>query len=249
MKYLFSLPLLLAPLASCHINFDTGSSWTVDGVRLEEHHLDKLEILSWDPAGLTIEHCASDVTILSDGGPTRIEATLHEFTLGDASLEYLDGKLTTVTVSGEPAAIGTLTMWTNMPLNILKITAGAGDITLRGISVTERLTLESGSGDILIEEIDDLVNLAVSSGMGDVDVVSLTCPSLIAATGMGDITLRFVNSDHASLATGMGDINAIESKFVKIKAATGMGDIDASKSSYDSSDFDTGMGDTDRAGD
>ena len=249
MKYLLSLPLLFAPLASCHIDFDSDGTWTVDGVRLEEHHVDKLEILSWDPAGLTIENGAGDVTILSDPGPTRIEATLHEVTIGDASLEYLDGKLTTVTASGEPSAIGNLTMWTNMPLNILRVTAGAGDITLSGVSITDRLTLESGSGDILVEEIADLVNLGASSGMGDVDIVSLTCPSLNAATGMGDITLRFVTSDRASLATGMGDIDAIESQFAQLKAATGMGDIDASKSSYDSGDFDTGMGDIRRAND
>lgn len=242
-----SLPLAVLALSSCHIHFDGTSTWTVDGVLLREEHTETITILEWHESGLAIDVAAGDVRVVATSGPTEIEATLHEVSPGDARLEYLEGKLVWRTESGEPAAIGDVTVRAGHGLAELLVQTGAGDIRVEDVAVLGTLKLSTGAGDVTVRGTGNPAESHLSTGMGDIRVASLTTPYLRASTGMGDLVVTGISSDRADLSTGMGDVDARESHFGRLEASTGMGDIDASTASYDEADLDTGMGDIERA--
>jgi DUF4097 and DUF4098 domain-containing protein YvlB len=231
--------LVLAP--ACHIDFDDGT-FLVDGVRLTEQHEENLEIPGWHSQGLKVELAAGDARVRPTDGPTRIVATVHEKYLHDARIEYVGGRLVVETDSGEPAAIGDLTVWTGERIPELSISTGAGDIDVEHVEILGSLTLSSGFGDISVEEGGRLARCDFSTGMGDIALASFVCDDLEATSGMGDVELRSIECAVAELSTGMGDVDVLGSRFDRLEASTGMGDVDASRTEYGSASLDSGMG-------
>ncbi len=238
MKRALLLAIVLAP--GCHIDLDSG--FTVNGVRLQEEHEENLEIVAWDSRGLIMELALGDARVESTSGPTRIVATVHERYHGDARLEYKDGELVVETNSGEPGALGDVSIYTSGPIPNLVIATGTGDILVDSVRIDGNLSLSSGLGDISVLHGGSLGDGNFSTGMGDIELVSFDCRHIAASSGMGDVSLNQITSSVAEVATGMGDVSLVASNFDRLTASTGMGDIDAAGTSYGSADLDTGMG-------
>ena len=235
-------PAALVLGSGCHINFDGIDSYYVDGVRLGEEHEEVLELTTWSEQGLSVAVNAGDVEILHGAGPTRIEAQIHEVSLGDGYLEYRDGKLVVETHSGEPAVLGKVTVWTDQPLTSLHASSGMGDVVVEDVAVNGELSLSTGAGDISVELDGAPTEASASTGMGDIRLVAFDCTALDASTGMGDVYVRSVESQLASLSSGMGDVEVHGSRFVELDASTGMGDVDVIETDCEHADLDSGLG-------
>jgi len=252
MKLNRALALASAPalslFASCHIHIDdTSGSWSVNGVHLEEEHVDSIEVLRWDPAGLEIDVGVGDVTVLATDGASEIEATLRETEPGDARLEYREGKLSWETRSEEPAAITNVIVRVNGQLPSLTISTGAGDVDIRDVVILNALIVSTGAGDIRVSGVGRLTASEFESGAGDIRLSGFKSPMVMASSGAGDLDLRDITTDQAELSSGVGDISAKDCQLGVVDASTGIGDIDVSESGYTEADLSTGIGDIDRA--
>ncbi len=235
-------PLAAALLvSSCVISIPT-SELQFDGVDLEEHHEEELQIQSWHPDGLIVDANIGDVRIEPTSGPTTIIATLHETELGDARLVYEDGELKTETQSGEPSAIGDLLILANGPIPSARVASGMGTVHVQGVRIDRDLKLEAGMGDIVLEGVRAGGKVTFSTGMGDISASDLGCDRVNAESGLGDIELAHVEAGEADVDSGLGDIEVKNCTFDRLDADTGLGDIDCIASSYKRGSLDTGLG-------
>jgi len=245
---LLALVPALSAFASCHIHIDDSSgSWTVDGVHLDEEHVETIQILEWDAEGLDIDIAVGDVNVVATDGATEIEATLHEVEPGDAMLEYRDGKLTWESRTKDTAAISDVTVRVNGMLPALTISTSAGDVDIRDVILSAALLISTGAGDIRVEASGDLSRADFSTGAGDIRLSGFKSPSVMVSSGAGDLSLSDISTDETDLSTGVGDIRARDCELGIVEASTGIGDIDVSEASYKDADLDTGIGDIDRA--
>lgn len=234
--------LALACLAAgCHLHV-RGSNLVVDGVRLEEKHVETIEVDGWDPQGVRVEASMGDVTIRRDDGGNRITVTLHEKTFGDARAAYEGGRLVSRTASGEPSAIGDVTIYSAASLPSLVVATGMGDVEMDDVTVTGELELSTGMGDVELARFGNPGLVTVSTGMGDVELMDGATGTLRATSGMGDVEITRVDADDASFSSGMGDVDVQDCRFERVDANTGLGDIDCKTTTYERGDFDTGLG-------
>lgn len=236
-----TLALLAAFTTGCIVPLHRNNI-VVDGVELEEKHTETIEVPAWDAAGLTIRSWGGELHIEATTGPNRITVTLHELTFGDASAVYEGGELSARTVSGEPYAIGDVTVHANGPLPSLSLATGMGDVLVHGVEVAGLMQLDTGMGDVEILDAGAPESVAASSGMGSIEMRRTKCGSLRATSGMGDIVLSEVTATEASLDSGLGDVTVRDSKLDSARATTGLGDIDCRHSELGAHEFDTGLG-------
>lgn len=234
------LAFLLAP--ACVVAIGGRSTFTVDGVRLHEEHTETIEIAGWEPAGLELHAHAGDVVLEPTDGPSTITLTLHEVTVGDAMASYEDGKIVVRTKSGEPSAIGDVTVRSSAPLPSLFLETGMGDVRVEGVSLPGRVKLETGMGDVFVTDVREAERIEASSGMGGIEIARSSCRMLTASSGMGDIRVDGVQATEASFDSGMGDVTVRGSTFEKVKADTGIGNIDCRRSTLGTMDLDSGLG-------
>jgi len=242
MSRLTSLALLPAALTTACIIPLGSSDIVVDGVKLEEKHTETIEIDAWDASGLTIRSWGGDIHIQSTSGPNRITVTLHELTLDDAAASHEDGRLVAHTTSGEPLAIGDVTVFSNGPLPALDITTGMGDVLVHGVAIPGAARIETGMGDVEVLDTGSPERIQANSGMGSIEVRGTSCGTLEAASGMGDIHVSNVSATEARLEAGLGDVTIIGSHLESVRAETGLGDIDCRDSEIGHHEFDTGLG-------
>ena len=241
MKSLTLALLAILPTVSCIGSFSSGVR--VDGVRLEEKHVETLEIGEWAANGLTLSASIGDVNVVRAAGPNnRVLVTVFEKYAGDAWAAYEDGQIVTRTSSGEPSAIADATIHVATPLPRLVVSTGMGDVVIRDVEVAGDLSGCTGMGDVLIERTGSTAALAVASGMGDIELVRISCARLDASTGMGDVDLLSVQAGVASLSSGLGDLKVRSSTFERLDASSGLGDVDCIEVSYERGDLDTGLG-------
>ncbi len=247
-----ALVLLGAALgSSCVIRVsDEGISWfgsgsnkvTVDGVHLGSSHEEVLEIESWDARGLMIESSLGDLKIVPTDGPNQIVVTVYERTEGDGRAFYRDGRLMSESDSGEPTAIGEVTVLARDALPSLSLGTGLGDVELKGLTVHGTTDLSTGNGDIELESIRLEGQLTVSTGRGDVEVRDAICDDIRASTGLGDVKVRAVAAQEASFSSGFGDVKVARCDFEYLVADTGFGDVRCSETTYREGSLDTGLG-------
>ena len=238
----------LSAFASCHIHIDDSSgSWTVDGVHLDEKHVDTIQILEWDPEGLDIDVAVGDVSVVSTDGPTEIVATLHEVEQGDAQLEYRDGKLTWESKTKDTAAISDVTVRVNGMLPALTISTSAGDVDIRDVILSAALLISTGAGDIRVQASGDLTSADFSTSAGDIRLSGFKSPKVTVSSDVGDLSLTDISTGMTDLSTDVGDIRARGCDLGILEASTGIGDIDVSEASYKDADLSTSIGDIDRA--
>lgn len=233
-------------LAGCRITLgghDGTSSIVVDGVELEEQHVESMEIDAWAPQGLVVAASLGDVRVVRTEGPNEVVVTLHETVEGDAFLRYEDGRIVGATHSGEPCAIGDVTVRLSSAPDKLECSTGAGDVDVDWCGTAREVRLESGLGDITARDAERVELLLAATGMGSVRVERATCGRLQASSGMGDVDVRECRAESATLESGMGDVEARESSFGKLEASTGMGDVSCRSSSYDEGHLESGLGD------
>lgn len=227
--------------AGCHMHLH-GSSLVVDGVELEQEHVETIEIAEWHPSGIHVDSAMGDVLVQRGTGGNRITVTLHETVVGDARADYEDGKLVTRTASGEPSAIGDVTIYCDGELPALVVETGMGDIEVADVSVLGRVELSTGMGDVELERFGDPEAVVVTTGMGDLELKDGTTLTLHATSGMGDVELARVSAADADLSSGMGDVEVRDCAFERIGANTGLGDVECRSTTYREADLETGLG-------
>ena len=232
--------LLSVPLSSgCHISLG-GSGVTVDGVELKE---ESIEELSADVSlGFEVTSPLGDIRIVRSAEPTKITVKLFEKTRGDAYAVFEDGELTSRSRSGEPSALGDVTVSTNDSIARLVLTTGMGDIEVSGVDVDGEVSLDTGMGDVSVGEIGQASEVSLNSGMGDIEVSNLTCTTLEASSGIGDVEVSVVEATTAELSSGLGDVDVHGSKFDRLEADTGLGDVDLRDTVVEDTDLSTGLG-------
>ena len=224
-----------------------SSMWSddlvVDGVRLKESHRETLALPEALPDGLRVSSHMGDVVVRTVDGDAGgwIEAKLHEYTPGDAHLELLDGELIPVSASGQPCALGDVSIHCRSVTDLVLAT-GMGDVSVQGVVVSGDLKAETGTGDVVLVDTGAPLRVVAHSGMGDIELVTLTSGELLAESGMGDLELRQVLAETAVCSSGMGDVDLRECSFGDLQATTGMGDIDCRQTTYDKGKLDSGMG-------
>jgi len=218
----------------------------VDGVTLEEQHQESLDVDAWGPNGLRVDAAMGDLSFEPTDGPSRVVATLHERELGDASLAYRDGALLAETTSGDPAALGQVTVFVNGELPSLHAWTGSGDVTVTGLHVAGAVSLSTGMGDLDLIESSAGGKVSMSSGMGDVTLRRVEGGVFEAESGMGDVTFREVDGTDAALGSGMGDVTLKGCAIDRIDAGTGMGDVTCRDSQYVTANLDSGLGSVSR---
>ena len=141
---LFALPFL--PFAAgCHVAFGFDHP-RVDGVELEESHVETLEA-STLPAGFRVDAALGDIRVeAAEGAPTLV-VQVFEKTPGDAQAVFVEGKLVSRSQSGEPSAIGDVTLRIDRPLEHLDVSTGMGDVDCQDVRY-EEASLDSGMGSI-----------------------------------------------------------------------------------------------------
>lgn len=237
------------PLSGCLITIggpaSVRSSFVVDGVELEEKHVETLEIEAWDPRGLAIAACTGHMSVVHTDGPNEVVVTLHEATAGDAALRYEDGEIIAWTRSGEPHAIGDVLVRLSSAPEKLRLSTGAGEIEVDWCGTAREVHLKSGVGDISVSDAERLEVLAIETGLGSVRVEHVSCAELRASTGMGDVDVRACQAESAALESNLGDVVAHGSTFGKLEATTGMGDVSCRDSTLGEGHLESGLGDVD----
>jgi hypothetical protein len=242
-----SLALLSAPLVLAGCNVSLGMSVPrVDGVKLPHDHLETLEVDSLAELGLTIDAAIGDLRVERGTGRTLVTVKVHEKTPGDASVSFVDGRLVAETESGDPAAIGEVTVVTEGPIAHLRFATGLGDIDVVDVEITGEIRLETGLGDVRLERPGRPDRVTLASGKGDIDCADTECQTLEASSGMGDIDVRSVEAQDADLSSGFGDIELAQCTFDDLDANTGFGDIECHETSYERGDLNTGLGSVER---
>jgi DUF4097 and DUF4098 domain-containing protein YvlB len=244
----FPLGLALALVSSaCVINVPFhDDEMVVDGKRLEHHHEETLELPAWNAAGLTVQCASGDVSCEATEGPSRVVATVYEIRHGDACLVYEDGVLKAKSLSGEPTALGDLTLYVHGDLPNLAISTGMGDMCARDFGVIGALSLRTGMGDVSVTGVTTVGKAHLATGMGDVDDDRVHSERLTASSGMGDVSLRRVTTGDADVSSGLGDIELDGSAFNILDAETGLGDVECRASTYTQGHLETGLGSVDR---
>src|SRR6187397_2922271 len=107
------LGLALALVSSaCVINIPSShDQMVVDGKHLKHHHEETLELPDWNAAGLTVQCASGDISCAATDGPSRVIATVYGIRHGDACLVYEGGVLKAKSLSGEPTALGDLSLY------------------------------------------------------------------------------------------------------------------------------------------
>ena len=208
--------------AGCNISLNM-SDVTVDGVVLEETHIETLDQVEFAP-NLVIESVRGDIELVFASDASTLEIELYEHTPGDAYAEFEAGVLVAKSRSGEPVGIGDVTIRTDRSFTSLLLATEMGDIDVTGISV---------SG-----------NVRASTGLGDVDVTNASCAEIESSSGLGDIELESVTATRAVLSTGLGDVDVDASTVSVLEASTGLGDVDCTDSEIGQSDLSSGLGST-----
>jgi DUF4097 and DUF4098 domain-containing protein YvlB len=242
---LLALSLFTAISAGCslHVGCAGGSSWCVDGVRLEEQHTEVLATPTLGADGLALDIPAGSVRLESTTGPSSIEVIVHEKAKGDASVRFEGGALVLTTKSGAPAALCDVVVKINGPLAKASIETGAGDVALSGIEVQSSLRIDTGAGGVKFTGGSVHGDLSIDSGAGDVAVDGVKCANLKLFSGAGDIQLASVEGRNAEIDSGAGDLRLSNCTLVELDADTGVGDVVVVACSYKKGDLDTGIGD------
>lgn len=89
------------------------------------------------------------------------------------------------------------------------ISAGTGDINIKGIEVKELTLTTSGTGDIDMQTAKCTKISAITSGVGDINIKYLSCVvGQFTTSGTGDIDIKRIVADRISGTTnGVGDIS------------------------------------------
>lgn len=242
-----SLGLALALVSSaCVITVPSSHDrMVVDGKHLKHHHEETLELPAWNAAGLTVQCASGDVSCEATEGPSRVVATVYEIRHGDACLVYEEGVLKAKSLSGEPTALGDLTLFIHGDLPSLAASTGAGDMCARGFGVTGALSLRTGMGDVCVSSVSTVGRTHLATGMGDIDVEHVHAERLSGSSGMGDVNLRDVDTGDTDVSSGLGDIEIDGSAFNILDAQTGLGDVECTESTYTSGHLETGLGSVD----
>jgi len=232
---------------ACVINIPSSQDqMVVDGKRLEHHHEETLELPAWNAAGLTVQCASGDISCAPTDGPSRVIATVYGIRHGDAFLVYEAGVLKAKSLSGEPTALGDLTLYIHGDLPYLAASTGMGDICARGFGVTGALSLRTGMGDVSVSGVNAVGKAHLATGMGDIDVEHVHAGRLTGSSGMGDVSLRDVDTGDSDVSSGLGDIEIDGSAFNILDAKTGLGDVECNTSTYATGHLETGLGTVDR---
>ena len=214
----------------------------VDGVALHERHSDTLELHDWGAVPVHLESNLGEIVVRAVEGLGSIEIELIEKTPGDARASFADGRISVATQSGEPYAIGSITVSAPADVPSLSAHTGMGDVIVEGLRVGDVLDLSSGMGDVRAEGSEAGGSAVLKTGMGTVVVVDFRSASLTADSGMGSVRVTNSSTGAAVLISGMGSVRAENSVFEHLRAKSGMGDVDVRGSSYTTSELSSGMG-------
>jgi DUF4097 and DUF4098 domain-containing protein YvlB len=236
--------VLLATLASsCVISLGGRSDRIrVNGVRLDEKHVETILPGPWEASGLTIESNQGDVRIDPTEGPNRIVVTLHEVEPGDAHAAFEGGRLLSRSATGRETAIGEVHVFTSSALPTLQIWTGLGDIDMHGVHVESEILLNTGLGDISLCCAGEPEKGILSTGLGDIHVETTAFTTLEAGTGLGDVEIGEITALEACLSTGLGDVEIEGCTIDRLDASTGLGDVDCRGSSSEGANLSTGLG-------
>ncbi len=89
--------------------------------------------------------------------------------------------------------------------NYLTVLSQGGGLTLRGVEVTNTLTVSSSDGDILLSEVK-CAALKHSTVSGELEITDSLCPSINASSIIGDATLERCNSKDVSFESYFGSL-------------------------------------------
>lgn len=141
-------------------------------------------------------------------GPCKATLYAPEKRIGDIIIETKDGVLS---VSMKDHQSGNLKsrLVISAPNVSNFISAGTGDIDIKGIEVKELSLTTSGTGDIDLQTAKCTKLTAVTSGVGDIDIKYLSCViGQFTTSGTGDIDIKRIVADRISGTTnGVGDIS------------------------------------------
>jgi len=241
-RVLLSAPALVLLSAGCHFSLASSSHPTVDGIELEESHEETLEPTTLATLGLRVNANMGNVRIERSDGPDSISVELFERTPGDAYAVFENGELKAESHSGDPAALGDVTVRTSGTLPHVHAETGLGDVTLEGVTVLGAVELSTGMGDVELAGAGEVDALQLSTGMGDLRAEDVTCTSLVAETGMGDVIVSAVRAPTGDISTGIGDVDVIGCTFGSLAASTGIGDVSCENCEIEEPELDSGLG-------
>lgn len=235
------LTLGAAVLASaCHSS--SSSRVVVDGVALHERHSDTFALQDWGTVPVVLESRLGEIVVRAAEGPASVEVELIEKTLGDARAWFEDGRILAKTSSGEPYAIGSITITAPADVPALAAGTGMGSVVVEGMRVDGELALSSGMGDIRVEDTEAGGRVTLKTGMGSIKVAGLRSATLTAGSGMGSVQVEDAITGDGVLVSSMGSVRAKGSQFAHLQAKSGMGDVDVRGSSFSTSELSSGMG-------
>lgn len=243
------LPIAFLSVSACVIHVHGDGHHGNGGACSSCAYTSREEVLTLDafgPEGLTIPECVGDVSIEPTGESSSIRVVVYETVAGDAHAIFEDGRLVVRSASGEHAYLGEVRVRVNGSLASLRVTTGAGNVSVHDVPVEQALFLTTGAGDVEVRDLGTLERIALSSGAGDVDLAGASFQVLEASSGAGDVLVSDLQGGDATLSSGAGDVEMRRSRFGKLSANTGVGDVDLDDVTYASSDFSSGSGDVPR---
>lgn len=241
---LLSLTVAAAGLAGCNSHWTTFSSrtsWSIDGVELNEEREIEFELDQIAGQDLSLELSLGNTSVRA-GQFNRGRFTVREYSPGDARIELRNGKLTLETESGKPAVFTAADITISSPLNSLELNSGSGAIEVGGIRVQQKLDLSTGMGSLDLHAGVEAGQVRLSSGSGEIQVHGLVCDELNASTGMGSLTVRDCESKASELESGLGDVDLFDSNLGDLAVSTGMGSIELRHVRTSTKSLETGMG-------
>ncbi len=241
---LLSLTVTATGLSGCNSHwteFRSHTSWSVDGVELNEEREIEFELDQIAGQDLSLELSLGS-TIVRAGEFNRARLTVREYSPGDARIELRNGKLLLKTESGKPAVFAAADITISSPLNSLEVHSGSGAIEVGGIRIKQKLDLSTGMGSLDLHGDVEAGQVRLSSGSGEIQVHGLVCEELNASTGMGALTVRDCKSKASELESGMGDVELFDSDLGDLAVNTGMGSIELRQVRTSSKSLETGMG-------
>ena len=207
-----------------------------------------------DVTAIVLETDADDVRLTpSDDGrihvtyPQREDDGGYTLTVRDGRLELRQQRRTYGGVwfgfgaetSGAEAVLSLPADWHGR----LTVSAAAGDVSGRGVSLGGGLAVSADSGNVSLRDVA-APEISVALGMGDVEGAGWTADGAVEVTvDSGDADLTDVTAGSLTCRAGLGNVTLDRAGAESVTAATDSGDVAVSRLRADRIDLRTDMGD------
>ena len=207
-----------------------------------------------DVTSIVVETAADGVRIVpSDDGRIHVAYPQREGD-GGYTLTVRDGRLELRqqgrTYGGVGCGFGAETSGAEAVLSLpadwsgdVTVTAAAGDVSGRGVSLGGGLAVSADSGNVSLRDVA-APEISVALGMGDVEGAGWSADGAVEVTvDSGDADLTDVTAGSLTCRAGLGNVTLDRAGAESVTAATDSGDVAVSRLRADRIDLRTDMGD------